>query len=41
MAGTCKRDNEPSRSIKCGEFLDLLISEEGSYATELVGKLVS
>jgi len=21
MAGTCKRGNEPSRSIKCGEFL--------------------
>ena len=22
MAGTCKRGNEPSGSIKCGEFLD-------------------
>jgi len=22
VAGTCKRGNEPSGSIKCGEFLD-------------------
>jgi len=22
VAGSCKRDNEPSVSIKCGEFLD-------------------
>jgi hypothetical protein len=22
VMGTCKRDNEPSGSIKCGEFLD-------------------
>ena len=24
MAGTCECGNEPSGSIKCGEFLDLL-----------------
>jgi len=24
MVGTCECDNEPSGSIKCGEFLDLL-----------------
>ena len=24
MAGTCKSGNEPSGSIKCGEFLDHL-----------------
>ena len=24
MAGTCECDNEPSGSIKCGEFLDKL-----------------
>jgi len=24
MAGTCERGNEPSGSIKCGEFLDWL-----------------
>ena len=24
MAGTCNCGNEPSGSIKCGEFLDLL-----------------
>ena len=22
LAGTCKRDNEPSGSIKCGELLE-------------------
>ena len=22
VAGTCEHDNEPSGSIKCGEFLD-------------------
>jgi hypothetical protein len=37
VAGTCKRHSEPSLSIKCGEFLDFLSSEVGSYATELVG----
>ena len=26
MAGTCKRGNEPSGSIKFGKFLDLLIT---------------
>ena len=41
MAANCKRDNEPSGSIKCGKFLDLLTSEEGSYSTELVSLLVS
>jgi len=24
MAGTCKRSNEPSGSVKCGEFVDWL-----------------
>jgi hypothetical protein len=24
VAGFCERDNEPSGSIKCGEFLDKL-----------------
>ena len=24
VAGTCEYGNEPSRSIKCGEFLDYL-----------------
>jgi len=26
MAGTCECGNEPSGSIKCGEFLDLLMT---------------
>jgi hypothetical protein len=25
VAGACKHDNEPSGSIKCGEFLDQLM----------------
>ena len=28
MAGTCECANEPSGSIKCGEFLDYLRTEE-------------
>ena len=34
MAGTCKNSNEPSGSIKCGEFLDYVrtgyLLKEGS-----------
>jgi len=28
VAGTCKHGNEPSGSIKCGEFLDYLRTSE-------------
>jgi hypothetical protein len=28
VAGSCEYNNEPSGSIKCGEFLDLLASQE-------------
>jgi hypothetical protein len=37
MAGSCECGNEPSGSIKCGEFLDdLLASQEGLWSMELV-----
>ena len=42
MAGTCECGNEPSVSIKCGEFLDLaenrLASQEGLCSMEYVSK---
>jgi hypothetical protein len=40
VAGFCEHGNEPSGSIKCGEFLDylsvLLASYEGLCSMELV-----
>jgi hypothetical protein len=40
VAGSCEHGNEPSGSIKCGEFLDylslLLASQEGLCSMELV-----
>jgi hypothetical protein len=40
VAGSCENGNEPSGSIKCGEFLDylsvLLASQEGLCSMELV-----
>jgi hypothetical protein len=40
VAGSCEHGNEPSGSIKCGEFLDylsvLLASQEGPCSMELV-----
>jgi hypothetical protein len=43
VAGSCEHGNEPSGSIKCGEFLDylsvLLGSQEEIYSLEL-GSLV-
>jgi hypothetical protein len=40
VAGYCEHGNEPSGSIKCGEFLDwpsvLLASQEGLCFMELV-----
>ena len=39
MAGSCERGNEPSGSIKCGEFLDclrILLVSEGPRSLELV-----
>jgi hypothetical protein len=40
VAGSCEHGNEPSASIKCGEFLDwlsvLLASQEGLCSMELV-----
>jgi hypothetical protein len=40
VAGSCEHGNEPSGSIKCGEFLDwlsiLLASQEGLCFMELV-----
>jgi hypothetical protein len=40
VAGSCEHDNEPSGSIKCGEFLDylsvLVDSKEGLCSMELV-----
>jgi hypothetical protein len=40
VAGPCEHGNEPSGSIKCGEFLDklsvLLASQEGLCFMELV-----
>jgi hypothetical protein len=40
VTGSCEDGNEPSGSIKCGEFLDylnvLLASEEGLCSMELV-----
>jgi hypothetical protein len=45
VAGCCEHDDEPSGSIKCGEFLDylsvLLASQEGFCSMELVSLLVS
>jgi len=29
-AGTCERDNEPSGSIKCEEFLDCLLKKDSA-----------
>jgi hypothetical protein len=40
VAGACECRNEPSGSIKCGEFFDLLASQEGLCSMELVGWLV-
>jgi hypothetical protein len=34
VAGTCECGNEPSGSIKCGEFLDRLASQEGLCSME-------
>ena len=37
MAGCCEYGDEPSGSIKCGEFLeDVLASQEGLCPVELV-----
>jgi hypothetical protein len=40
VAGSCGHGNEPSDTIKCGEFLDwlsvLLASQEGLCSMELV-----
>jgi hypothetical protein len=40
VAGFCEHGNEPSVSIKCGEFLDwlsvLLASQEGLCSLEVV-----
>jgi hypothetical protein len=40
MANSCEHGNEPSGSIKCGEFLDylsvLLGSQEELFSMELV-----
>jgi hypothetical protein len=40
VAGCCEHGNEPSVSIKCGEFLDwlsiLVTSQEGLCSMELV-----
>jgi hypothetical protein len=45
VAGSCKHGNEPSGSIKCGEFLDslsvLLASQEGLCSMKLVSYIVS
>ena len=30
MAGTCKRGNKPSGSVKCGEFLDSILKKDSS-----------
>ena len=42
MAGTCEYGDEPSGSIKCGEFLDWLhnqlASQEGLSSMEKVSK---
>jgi hypothetical protein len=39
VAGSCEHGNEPSGSIKCGEFLEqlsvLLVSQEGLCSMEL------
>jgi hypothetical protein len=35
VAGSCEHGNEPSGSIKCGEFL-VLASQEGLRSMELV-----
>ena len=34
MAGTYKRGNEPSGSIKCGEFLDWLLNKKSAPLNE-------
>jgi hypothetical protein len=43
VAGSCEHGNEPSGSIKCGEFLDklsvLLASQEGLCSMDLVSWL--
>jgi hypothetical protein len=40
VAGSCEHGNEPSVSIKCGEFIGwlsmLLVSQEGLCSMELV-----
>jgi len=42
VAGSCEQGNEPSVSIKCGEFFDLLLaSQEGLCFMELVSQSVS
>ena len=42
MAGTCEGGNEPSVSVKCGEFLyqlqNQLASQEGLCSMELVSE---
>jgi len=46
VAGTCKSDNEPSGSIKCGKFLDWqrtgwLLKKDSVPWSEQVNKKVS
>jgi hypothetical protein len=36
VVGSCVYGDEPSGSIKCGEFLDILASHEGLCSMELV-----
>ena len=43
VAGSCECGNEPSGSVKCGEFLDklrtcLFVSQEGLRVMELVSE---
>jgi hypothetical protein len=45
VAGSSEHGDEPSRSIKCGEFLDLLsvllVSQEGLCSMQLVKKIIN
>jgi hypothetical protein len=41
VAGSCECGNETSDSIKCGEFLDLLASQDGLCSKELVSYFFS
>jgi hypothetical protein len=36
VAGSCKCSNEPTGSIKCGQFLDCLAFQEGLSSMDLV-----